>query len=210
MAIQRVDGYTDPRFRKTILLQHGGFLIDGRPWEIEIKGGDRAVIHGNPGSLSPEVLEELMRAFRFFAEHITRFTDESGRTLGEFPAPRLFPVELDSIQPSQFYVDEDKRRAVRVFVKTWRDVKIPLVRDGARFISCDGHTRLSLAVGLGFSRVLGFLTEENPTVFAFARQAAARGVTRPREMRILPHSEYEIKWNRFCDEFLKNTGEKSV
>lgn len=210
MAVQRVDGYSDPQFRKTVLLQHGGFLIDGRPWEIEIMDGDWAVIHGNPKSLAPEALEELMGAFRFFAEHITRFTDESGQTLGEFPAPRLFPVELDAIQPSQFYVDEDKRRAVQAFVKTWRDVKIPLVRGGTRFISCDGHTRLSLAAELGFSRVLGFLTQENPTVFAFAQQAAARGVTRPRELQVLPHSEYEIKWNRFCDEFLKNPGENPV
>ncbi len=210
LAIQRIDRYDDPRFRRTALLQHGGFLVGGQPWEIEITGENLAVIHGEPGKLPREALEELMNAFRFFAEHISRFTDEAGRALGEFPAPRLFPVELGAIQPSQFCVDEDKRSAVRTFIKTWRDIKIPLVRYGERFISCDGHTRLSLAAELGFSQVLGFLTEENPLVFSFAEAAAARGVTSPREMQALPHSEYEIKWNRFCDAFLKNQSEKPV
>ena len=34
MEIQRIDGYTDPRFPLEVLYQHGAFLVDGVPWAV--------------------------------------------------------------------------------------------------------------------------------------------------------------------------------
>lgn len=36
MNIKRIDTYDDPRFSKEVLLQHGAFLVDGLPYEVEI------------------------------------------------------------------------------------------------------------------------------------------------------------------------------
>ena len=36
MEIQRINTYDDKRFSQAILLQHGCFLVDGKPYEVEI------------------------------------------------------------------------------------------------------------------------------------------------------------------------------
>ena len=46
MDIQRIDNYTDTRFSKTVLEQHGAYLIDGDPYEIEITGSSEATVRG--------------------------------------------------------------------------------------------------------------------------------------------------------------------
>ena len=36
MEIQRIDSYTDPRFPKEVLYQHGAFLVNGAPWTFRV------------------------------------------------------------------------------------------------------------------------------------------------------------------------------
>ena len=42
MEIQRINSYDDVRFAKNVLYQHGGFLIDGKPCEVEIVKKEQA------------------------------------------------------------------------------------------------------------------------------------------------------------------------
>ncbi len=201
MDIKRIDHYNDPRFREKVLCQHGCFLVDGSPWEVEITGENSAVIRMSGPACGEDAISAVTEEFRFYAQHITVFSDENGNLLREFPPVKLFPVEITKIQPSQFYADADKLKAVETFIRDWKDIKLPLIRQGERYISCDGHTRLYLAVQKGFSHVQGFLTEENEYLFEFAEEARRRGVGEPKDIRLLPHGEYEVKWNKFCDDF---------
>ena len=44
MDIERVNGYSDPRFPQEVLHQHGAFLADGVPWAFRVvsdRGGGR-------------------------------------------------------------------------------------------------------------------------------------------------------------------------
>lgn len=199
MDIQRIDRYDDPRFRKKVLLQHGAFLAEGFPCEVEITGPDSAVV-SCPAGVSPEaVIDE----FRFYAEHITTFYTPEGRLLRCCEPKRCFQVALSDIQPSQFYIDEDKLKAVSSFVKGGRDVIVPLVLEGegGRYVSLDGHTRLYLAWLLGLETVVGFESDASPSVRDFVREAQKRGIFHVRDMEKVPHGDYEEKWNRFCDDF---------
>ena len=69
----------------------------------------------------------------------------------KFPDVHKFQINLEDIQPSQFYVDRDKKRAVASFTET--------------------------------------------------EEAVKRNILTPYDMEELPHDEYEIKWNKFCEEF---------
>ena len=109
MDIQRIDNYTDTRFSKNVLEPHGAYLIDGDPYEIEITGSSEATVRGK----DPAAYAELIEEFRFHAPHITRFFDEAGSLLAEYPVPEIIEVEIDRIQPSQFFVDEEKLAAIR-------------------------------------------------------------------------------------------------
>ena len=69
MEISRINAYEDNRFSEKVLLQHGCFLVDDEPCEVEIISDYEAIISGADPAVYPEVIEE----FRFYAPHITRF-----------------------------------------------------------------------------------------------------------------------------------------
>ena len=204
MDIKRIDGYTDPRFSEKVLAQHGAFIVDGKPCAIEIIGPGSAEIDFDDFAH----LEEIVREFRFYAEHITLFYDTDGNLLHCCPRVDTFEVSVDRIQPTQFYIDEEKLAAVSTFVRSGRDVVVPLMRRNGRLLSMDGHTRLYCALEKGIRTVRGFMTEENEDIIFFAEEAQRRGVFTVGDMEKLSHAEYTDKWDRFCDEHFAEAGEE--
>ena len=198
MDIRRIDGYDDPRFPAEVLRQHGAFVTeDGIPCSVRITGLRTATVE------APEdTLDALIGEFRFFAEHITVFEDARGRVLRAFPEIPLFRVKLCDLQPSQFFVDEDKLAAVSTFVHGAEDVVIPVIPDGDRYIACDGHTRLCAAHRLGLTDALVFLCEVPfDEIRDFARMARERGIHSPADLTLLSHEEYAVQWDAFCDNY---------
>lgn len=114
MEIQRIDTYEDTRFSQTVLHQHGCFLADGKPYEVEVISDHEATIRGENQTVYTAVAEE----FRFYTPHITRFYDRDGKIVKEYPPVQVLTLRLEQIQPSQFFVDADKIEAVRSFIHT--------------------------------------------------------------------------------------------
>ena len=195
--ISRVNGYDDDRFSGRVLKQHGAFLVDGEPYEVEIISPTEAVVRGADRANFPALIDD----FRFFAEHITLFRDSSGAVVGKFEPVATFELSLDLIQPSQFYVDSDKKRAVASFINSGDEVIVPVKRAGERFISLDGHTRMSVAVDRGFDHVRAFLAKSDEYINDFAAEAFRRGITSPYGLIELPHDEYVEKWYGYCDAY---------
>lgn len=200
MEIKRIDNYTDNRFSRTALLQHGAYLVDGEPYELEITAHDRAVIRGKDPSVYPALIEE----FRFHAPQVSLFYDEEGGLLAEYPRAELVTVALRDIQPSQFYVDEDKLEAVGSFIRSADDVIIQVVPRENGFISLDGHTRAYLAVQRGWKAAKAVVSETDDWVWAFVNEARKRGVLSPADMKLVSHAEYKVLWDDFCDEVFKS------
>lgn len=196
MNIKRVDTYDDDRFSKEVLLQHGAFLVDGLPYEVEIISESEAVVHGAESSKFSEVIDE----FRFYTPHICKFYDDSHTVVKEFSQAMLLDIPLERILPSQFYVDEDKIAAVRSFIRRPEDIIIQVMPYEDRYISLDGHTRLYFAVMNGWSSVRAVIDTSDDDVFRFVSEAQARNIFTPKDMSLVSHEEYEEKWNRFCDE----------
>lgn len=198
--VNRVNSYTDVRYSQKILNQHGAFLVGEDPYEVEIISQTDAVVRGK----KPDFYEAIISEFRFYAEHITRFWNESHDLIKEYPAIELIEIPIAEIQPSQFYVDESKMQAVRTFVASEQDLVIPLVRWKDRNISADGHTRLAVAAEKGIKTAHGFYTEAGDYVFDFAEEAVKRGIVSPYQLRKVSHEEYEKLWYPFCDEYFAN------
>ena len=140
-GVNRVNTYLDDRFLKKVLNQHGAFLVGDDPYEVEIVSKTDAIIRGKNSNFYEAVIDE----FRFYAEHITNFWDETNNLVKTYPAVELVKIPMAEIQPSQFYVDEIKKQAVSDFVHTEEDLIIPLVNWEGHNVSVDGHTRLFVA-----------------------------------------------------------------
>lgn len=216
MEIERIDTYEDSRFSQKILKQHGCFLVDGSPCEVEIISDFEAVIHGNfHGSFQEpfhgkslgelKVYYPLIDRFRFYTPHITRFYDENRRIIREFPAVQLLTLRLKQLQPSQFYVDKDKIAAVSNFIHKADDIIIQVLPYQERFISLDGHTRLYYAVIQGWEHVRAVVETDAGWVHGFVKEAEKRNIHTPYDLIPVSHGEYEEKWNKFCEAFFSSS-----
>lgn len=201
MTITRIDTYQDKRFSQKVLCQHGCFLVDEAPYEVEIISDSEAVIRGT----DPAVYAAIIDDFRFYTPHITRFYDGNRRIVKEFPAKRVFTLRLEQIQPSQFYVDEDKIAAISSFIHRPDDIIIQVLPCKERYISLDGHTRLYYAVMKGWESVRAVVETSDEWVYGFVEEAVKRGIHSPKDLILVSHQEYNEKWNRFCDDFLSGT-----
>ena len=201
MDIQRIDDYTDRRFSKTVLNQHGAYLVDNEPYQVEITDAASAVLYGN----DPAVFQTLIEKFRFHAPHIFKFYDPCGRRIAEYPAPVLLDVPLDSMQPPQFYVRAEKLKAVQTFIGKPEDVVVQVIPYGDRFVSLDGHTRLYGAVQKGFTTVKAVESETDDFIWTFVREAQRRKIRCPRNLVLLPHDTYKTLWDGYCDEVFAGT-----
>lgn len=197
MNIQRINTYNDPRFSQTVLNQHGCFLADGEPYEVEIISDHEAVIRGREEAVYSEIIDE----FRFYTPHITTFYREDRTLVRSFPPVRLLTLALKEIQPSQFYVDDEKVAAVSTFLNSGDDIIIQVLKEGSRYISLDGHTRLYYAVRMGWDQVRAAEADSGDYLYGFVEEARKRNVFSPYDLPMVPHEEYEIRWNKFCDDF---------
>lgn len=204
MSIQRINTYQDSRFSQNVLNQHGAFLIEGKPHEVEIISDFEALVRGREEANYPALIKE----FRFYTPHITRFLTEGGEVVAEFPQAKVFTLAIDDIQPSQFYVDQNKIDAVGTFLSRQEDIIIQVAAHNGRYISLDGHTRLYYAIMQGWTQVRAVEEEAFDCVYDFADEAQKRGITSPKDMVLLSHLEYEEKWNRYCDDFFATKEEE--
>lgn len=203
MEIQRIDTYRDSRFSQRVLNQHGCFLVGDVPYEVEVVSGQEAVIRGR----NPDMFSKIIEEFRFYAPHITVFFNENLQIVREFPPANVFRVRLEDIQPSQFYVDEDKLEAVSTFIRCGEDITVQVMPQGQRYISLDGHTRLFYAAKMGWTSVNAVMAESGDSIYGFVEEAITRNIRTPYDLKLLNHREYEEKWNQFCDDyFLERAG----
>lgn len=197
MELVRINTYDDPRFSPAVLRQHGCFLADGELYELEIVSSSEAVVRGK----ARLDLEPLLEEFRFYAPHITRFYDAQGKLLQAFAPVELLRIPLEQIQPSQFYVDEDKLAAVRTFITCPDDIIVQVLPWEGRFVSLDGHTRLFLAAISGWKVVRATVVETGDEILDFVREAQRRKIFCPGDMTLLNHQDYQKLWDGYCDDY---------
>lgn len=197
MEIKRINDYADSRFSKNILKQHGCFLVDDIPYEIEIVSDTKAIVHGD---FCP-CIDALIDEFRFYTPHICEFYFQDNTLIKKFPQSDILTLKLDNIQPSQFYVDIDKINAVKTFIHSPNDIIIQVKKSNSRYIALDGHTRLYYAVLMGYPYVRAVLADSDDCIFDFVTEAQERNIKTPKDLILLSHTDYIKKWDAYCDEY---------
>ena len=197
MEIKRVTEYNNPLFSQIVLNQRGAFLIDEEPYEIEIISSDSASVKGK----NRENYKKLIEYFRYYSPHINNFFDKNNKKIISFEKEPLLTLEVDKIQPSQFYIDEDKVNALENFIKNSKDIVIQVVKSDEGYICVDGHTRLFIAFLKNFKTVHAIETEFDNDTNYFVSQAKKRNIFTIKELELVSHSDYNKLWNDFCDSY---------
>lgn len=197
MEIKRVTEYNNPLFSQIVLNQRGAFLIDEEPYEIEIISNDSAFVRGK----NRENYKKLIEYFRYYSPHINNFFDENNKKIISFEKKPVLTLEVDKIQPSQFYIDEDKVNALKSFIKNSKDIVIQVVKSDGGYICVDGHTRLFIAFLKNFKNVLAIETEFEDDTNYFVSQVKKRNIFTIKDLELVSHSDYKKLWLNFCDSY---------
>ena len=197
MEIKRVTEYNNPLFSQIVLNQRGAFLIDEEPYEIEIISSDSASVKGK----NRENYKKLIEYFRYYSPHINNFFDENNKKIISFEKKPVLTLEVDKIQPSQFYIDEDKVNALENFIKNSKDIVIQVVKSDEGYICVDGHMRLFIAFLKNFKTVHAIETEFDDDTNYFVSQAKKRNIFTIKDLELVSHNDYKKLWNNFCDSY---------
>lgn len=198
---KRIDDYKNLDINQNICNQHGVFRMnDNTLATVEIISQDSAVVQLE----NNECLNELIEEFRFYAEHITHFYNKKLELLKEFPHKNLIEIDIFELQPSQFFVNEDKVNAVTSFVNSSKDVVIPIIKKDEMIIVLDGHTRLYAASMKGIKTVFVFDTETDQYIYDFVEEAQRRNIKNVSDLKRLSHEDYEKEWYSYCDNYFKD------
>lgn len=193
-VIQRIHSYIHPEFSQAVLNQHGAFLIDGIPCAFEIVGVDLAQITTSWSDSLDEVIDE----FREYAQHITRFIDADNHVIKEFEPIPLIKIPIALLQPSQFYINQEKLRAIGTWIVSEEQVIIPVVKMRSQFVVADGHTRLYAALKHGIQEAYMYIIEEPAYLSDFVSEALILNIKKIDDLQELDALEYEKKWIDFC------------
>lgn len=200
--IRRVNCYNDKRFKKEVLMQHGAFIVDDKlKCSFEIIDKDSAIIVFDKGVNVFDLIDE----FRFYSEHICNFYSKEKELIKTFEPQKIFDINISDIQPSQFYINSSKLEAISHFVNNEDDICVPLAKIGDMTISLDGHTRMFYGITKGFSKVKGFYTKYDSYIQEFVKEARKRKILTPYDLQLLSKEQYELQWNKYCDDFFKTT-----
>jgi len=202
VKIERINTYNDERFSKIALLQHGCFVVnDSETYEFEITSISSAIVrYSNSGLFLESVAEE----FRFYAGFIYKFYDDLGSLVFETKMPDLIDIEIEAIQPSQFFVSQEKLDAIKSCLRSIDDIVIPVFFNSGKLVSVDGHTRMLFAYLDGTKILKGMLVDYDAITMKFADEAIKRDIHNVRDLKILSPEKYNEEWNGFCDYFLKH------
>ena len=157
---------------------------------------------------------ELYRAYPFLAPDqadtfVEKTADSLPAALEKILAIWKEPVtlRLKDLQPSQFYISEEKLRAVR----EWFDPSnlsgfeaIPVKMLDGIPVMMDGHTRAAAAVLAGLDAV-PLVRDRDDLSWDMYRhcveECRERQVHSPQDLtrRIVPEAEYHEQWDRWCD-----------
>ena len=197
MEIKRVTEYNNPLFSEIALKQRGAFLIDEEPYEIEIISSDSAFVKGK----NRKNFKKLIEYFRYYSPHILNFFDENDKKIISFEKKPVLTLEVDKIQPSQFYIDENKVNALENFIKNSKDIVIQVVKSDEGYICVDGHTRLFIAFLKNFKTVHAIETEFDDDTNYFVSQTKKRNIFTIKDLKLVSHSDYKKLWLNFCDSY---------
>ena len=118
----------------------------------------------------------------------------------KFPSVELTLVEINDLQPSQFYVNQEKILQCSGWIENLHHLIIP-VHPNTNFI-CDGHTRLYAALQKGFRKCYIYTAEESGDyLLDFVKMARERNIFHVADLQPLSDSEYKTLWWQFCDDY---------
>ncbi|MGM9969609.1 MAG: hypothetical protein ACI35S_04335 [Anaeroplasma sp.] len=150
-----------------------------------------------------QYIEEVVGEFRFYNKYITKFHTEDNSYFEEFEPVYSFKLPIKCLQPSQFFIDEEKLKIIDNNLSS-NEIYIPVAIIDDEYVILDGHTRL-YAMTLNYEKLVNvYLDNYDESISDFVYMAKEQNIRDISSMHVLSHNEYDKYWNKFCEEYFNN------
>lgn len=149
-------------------------------------------------------IDQVISEFLFYSGFVSEIKNKDGKILATNNKCNPYLHKILDIQPSQFYINEQKLKTCKNWITDIEDIMIPIAVRAGKVISLDGHTRLRAAMDLGYDMIYVYTCEFDEVVFCFADEAVKRKIFCVDDMEIVSSQIYKQKWDKYCDDFFTN------
>lgn len=170
-------------------------------YEFDIKGAEALII-----AEDLTWIEDAIKEFRFYNFNITTFYTEDRSFYKAFDEVHIFKLPIKIIQPSQFFIDKEKLKDIEENL-TEEEICIPVTIFHEEYVSLDGHTRLYYLYQNDIKMVNVYLDEADSSIQDFVYMAKEMNIFTISALKLLSHEEYDLYWNKFCDDYFSNLKE---
>ena len=166
-------------------------------YDFEILNHHEAIVYSDELECPKKVIEE----FLFYSGFISQIRNEKQEIIYHQQPKHIMKLEIDKIQPSQLYINEEKLRRLLTWVKEPKDIIVPVIYDGNQYVLIDGHTRLKVAELLGFERVYAYMDEWEESIEDFVHFCHEEDKYTISDLPIISKNDYQMKWCDFCKNY---------
>lgn len=170
-------------------------------YEFDIKGKEARILTENL-----TWIEEAIKEFRFYNFNITVFYTDDRSFYKAFDEVHTFKLPIKILQPSQFFIDKDKLKEIEQNLLE-EDICIPVAIIHDEYVVLDGHTRLYYLYRNDVKMVNVYLDTAFASIQDFVYMAKEMNIFSISALKLLSHEEYDIYWNKFCDEYFASNKE---
>lgn len=145
-------------------------------------------------------INDAINEFRYYNLYITTFYTENREFYKAFDPVFSFKLPINCIQPSQFFIDNDKLDIIENYMDEDK-IYLPVCILDDEYVLLDGHTRL-YAMYKNYNKLVNvYIDKPFEGINDFIYIAKENNIFKISNLQVLSHEEYDKLWNGFCDEY---------
>lgn len=153
-------------------------------YEFEVNHNEAKIIYD--GILH---INDAIDFFRKYNKNVVRLYNEDRSFFKAFDDIFTFKLPLDILQPSKFFIDQDKYNAIEKYLEN-ETFTLPVCIIDDEYVLLDGHARVKYLLDNYVKMVDVYLDEAPPEVSNFVYIAKENNIFKVKNMEILPHEDY--------------------
>lgn len=161
-------------------------------YEFQINGMEALVLYDNILHIKDAIAE-----FRKSNKHVVRFYNENRSFFLGFDEIQTFKLPIDILQPTKFFIDEDKYKAIEKYLEN-ETFFLPVAIIDDEYVLLDGHARARYLIDNYQKMVECYIDTFDVDTQNCVYIAKENNLFKVKNMEILPHEEYL--------EYLEQTG----
>lgn len=134
-------------------------------------------------------IKDAINEFRKYNKNVIQFYNSDRSFYLGFDEIHTFKLPIDILQPSKFFIDQDKYNAIEKHLKN-EEFVVPVCIIDDEYVLLDGHTRARYLIDNYIKMIDVYMDTPSIDTQNYVYIAKENNLFKVKNMEILPHEEY--------------------